>query len=369
MCCLNSTKFDILANKLSKVIDSIISPEQYAFITGRQILDGPLILSETIDWYKKRKKMMLFKVDFEKAFDFVCWRYLDYVLDKLGFGIKWRNLIKAGLASARTSILINGSPTLEFSLKRGLRQGDPLSPFLFIIVVEGFHMDLKDGLAANMFHGVKVGSSDMHLSHLFYADDVIILSEWNQNAMENIICSEDSKKLAWVKRSNILASFDKGGIGVGGLKAFNMSFLLKWRWRLSIIRMLYGFMWLRRFMVMNQVLILVVVTLMGFGQALPVNVEINAEFDAFIFDIASLEPEELVDSDTCIWSLSHDDKFSMNSVRKHIDELSLHSLSPSSMFPFFSSCGEWDIWFQSWHTSKEKKVRAYAIFVASCWTL
>ncbi|GKB38692.1 RNA-directed DNA polymerase, eukaryota, reverse transcriptase zinc-binding domain protein [Tanacetum coccineum] len=82
----------ILANRLSKVIDSIISPEQYAFITRRQILDGPLILSETIDWYKKgKKKMMLFKVDFEKAFE-----------------------------SARISILINGSPTSEFSLKRGL---------------------------------------------------------------------------------------------------------------------------------------------------------------------------------------------------------------------------------------------------------
>ncbi|GJZ70184.1 putative RNA-directed DNA polymerase, eukaryota, reverse transcriptase zinc-binding domain protein [Tanacetum coccineum] len=114
-------------------------------------------------------------------------RYLDYVLDKLGFGIKWRNWIRVGLASARTSILINGSPTSEFSLKRGLRQGCPLLPFLFIIVMEGLGMALNDGLAANMFHGVKVGSPGIHLSHLFYADDVIILSEWNLNAMENII--------------------------------------------------------------------------------------------------------------------------------------------------------------------------------------
>ncbi|GJT46865.1 RNA-directed DNA polymerase, eukaryota, reverse transcriptase zinc-binding domain protein [Tanacetum coccineum] len=99
----------------------------------------------------------------------------------------WGRMIKAGLASARTSILINGSPTLEFSLKRGLRQGDPLSHFLFIIVMEGLHMDINDGLAANMFHGIKVGSPRMHLYHLFYADDVIILSEWNLNSMENII--------------------------------------------------------------------------------------------------------------------------------------------------------------------------------------
>ncbi|GJU75253.1 putative RNA-directed DNA polymerase, eukaryota, reverse transcriptase zinc-binding domain protein [Tanacetum coccineum] len=271
--------------------------------------------------------MMLFKFDFEKAFDSVSWWYLDYVLDKLGFGTKWRNWIKVGLASAKTSILINRSPTSEFSLKRGLRQGDPLLPFLFIIVREGLYMALNNGLAANMFHRVKVGSSSMHISYLFYADDVIILSELNQNAMKNIIqilnifyiasglkiniyksnvyevgvssneveimasytgceasfflftylglpivlnmrrilnwqplidrfktrlsgwkanllsiggrltlikygSSEDSKKLAWVKWLNILASLDKGGLGVSNLKAFNMSLLMKWRWRL-----------------------------------------------------------------------------------------------------------------------------------------
>ncbi|GJX37992.1 hypothetical protein Tco_0251295 [Tanacetum coccineum] len=88
----------------------------------------------------------------------------------------------------------------------------------------------------------------------------------------------------------------------------------------------------------------------------PINVgRTKAEFDALISDVASLEPGELVDFDTCIWSLSHDDKFLVNSVRKHIDELSLPSLCPSSMFPSFSSCGEWDLWFQSWHASKEKK--------------
>ncbi|GJR76425.1 RNA-directed DNA polymerase, eukaryota, reverse transcriptase zinc-binding domain protein [Tanacetum coccineum] len=258
-------------------------------LNGRQILDGPLILSEIIDWYKKRKKkLMLFKVDFKKAFDSMSWRYLDFVLDKLGFGTKWRSWIKVGLVSARTSILVNGGPTSEFSLKRGLRQGDPLSPFLFIIVMEGLHMTLRDGVAANMFQGVKVGSPGILLSHLFYADDVVIFSEWNQTDMENIIRilnifyiasglkinihksnvygigmlidqfkarlsgwkanllsvggrltliksvqggSDDSRKLAWVKWSNILASLDKGGLGIGSLKAFNLSLLLKWRWR------------------------------------------------------------------------------------------------------------------------------------------
>ncbi|GKA17777.1 putative RNA-directed DNA polymerase, eukaryota, reverse transcriptase zinc-binding domain protein [Tanacetum coccineum] len=103
----------IIANRLSKVIDKIVSKEQSAFIAGRQILDGPLILSEVIDWFKRiNKKMFIFKMDFEKAFDSVSWKYLDYVLLSLGFGSKWRSWIRACLHSSRASILINGSPTL-----------------------------------------------------------------------------------------------------------------------------------------------------------------------------------------------------------------------------------------------------------------
>ncbi|GKB28026.1 RNA-directed DNA polymerase, eukaryota, reverse transcriptase zinc-binding domain protein [Tanacetum coccineum] len=118
----------VLANKLSKVINNIVSPEQTTCIASRQILDGPLILSEVIDWYKKRKKkMLLFKIDFEKAFDSVSWRYLDFMLCNLGFGITWRTWIKACLGSSHTSILVNGSPTSEFNVRRGLRQEDLFS--------------------------------------------------------------------------------------------------------------------------------------------------------------------------------------------------------------------------------------------------
>ncbi|GJQ89776.1 RNA-directed DNA polymerase, eukaryota, reverse transcriptase zinc-binding domain protein [Tanacetum coccineum] len=103
------------------------------------------------------------------------------------FGEKWRSWIRECLRSARTSILVNGSPTSEFSIKRGLRQGDPLSPFLFILIMEGLHIVIKDATRSNLIKGVTVGNPGMSLSHFFYADDVVLVTEWNQVDMDNII--------------------------------------------------------------------------------------------------------------------------------------------------------------------------------------
>ena len=137
----------ILANRLAEVVNKLVCHEQSTFISGRQILDGPLMLSEVIEWYKyRKKKLMIFKVDLEKAYDSVSWKYLDYVLNQFGFGEKWREWIRECFHLARTSILVNGSPTAEFSIKKGLRQGDPLSPFLFILIMEGLHIAIRDAI-------------------------------------------------------------------------------------------------------------------------------------------------------------------------------------------------------------------------------
>ena len=72
---------------------------------------------------------MMFKVDFEKAYDSVSWEYLDKLMGFLGFGEKWRAWIRGLCSNARSSVLINGIPTDEFQLFRGLKQGDPISFF------------------------------------------------------------------------------------------------------------------------------------------------------------------------------------------------------------------------------------------------
>ncbi|GKC42081.1 RNA-directed DNA polymerase, eukaryota [Tanacetum coccineum] len=99
----------ILANRLSLVIDGIISQEQSTFIKGRQIMDGPLILNEVISWCKSKKvQALLFKVDFQKAFDSVRWDHIDDILYKLGFGFKWRGWIRGCVFSSKASVLVNG---------------------------------------------------------------------------------------------------------------------------------------------------------------------------------------------------------------------------------------------------------------------
>lgn len=124
----------ILANRMKAVLPTIISPQQIAFLPGRKILDGVVVINELVDWEKRQcKKMLIFKVDFQKAYDSVNWRFLEYMLLHLGFGQKWRRWIKACVCSSRISILVNRSLTQEFEVKRGLKQGDPLAPLLFFV--------------------------------------------------------------------------------------------------------------------------------------------------------------------------------------------------------------------------------------------
>ncbi|KAJ0434710.1 putative RNA-directed DNA polymerase [Helianthus annuus] len=107
----------VLATRIKKVIPSVVASVQTAFVEGRLIFDGPIITSEIISWAKKKhQKIFVFKVDFEKAYDSINWKFLLANLKAMKFPALWRKWVGASVKSCRASVLVNGSPTSEFKL-------------------------------------------------------------------------------------------------------------------------------------------------------------------------------------------------------------------------------------------------------------
>nr|KAJ0186457.1 hypothetical protein LSAT_V11C900469030 [Lactuca sativa] len=185
---LYKTISKVLAERLKKVVHLVVSPVQTAFIKKRFILDGPLILNEVIAWLRKsKKKAFVFKVDFEKAFDSLSWKYLDSILLQMDFGAKWRAWIHGCLSSTRVSILINGAAMSEFGMERGIRQGDLLSPFLYIIAAVGLHIAMEMAKEQGIFEGIQLPQQGPTISHLQYVDDTILMGLWSFENAKNLI--------------------------------------------------------------------------------------------------------------------------------------------------------------------------------------
>jgi len=206
----------ILSKRLKAVLPGLIGDAQTAFVTGRQILDGALIANEVVHWLKRKKKSgVLLKLDFQKAFDSIDWVSLDVVLEEMGFGHLWRCWIKNCITSASMSVLINGVPSKPFQMERGLRQGDPLSPFLFVLMGEVLNRMMQRAADLNLFKGISVGKNGLQLTHLQFADDTLIFCEADQEHLLKI----KNVLLSFQAFSGLMVNFHKSGLIVIGKEA------------------------------------------------------------------------------------------------------------------------------------------------------
>jgi hypothetical protein len=167
-----------IANRIKNVLPSIINDQQSAFLPGRLITDNALIVFEAFHYIKRPRKkdngFVGIKLDIAKAYDNLEWNFIENIMRAMGFPPNTINVIMNCIRIVSFSILINGQPTESFSPNRGIRQGDPLSPYIFIICVAVLSGLITKNLHEGHIHGVTIATNAPPISHLLYANDCIL---------------------------------------------------------------------------------------------------------------------------------------------------------------------------------------------------
>ncbi|VFR03226.1 unnamed protein product [Cuscuta campestris] len=170
----------ILSERLKKIIPKLISQEQAAFQVGKNITDQILMVKEMVHLLSANTRggNCIIKLDLSKAFDKLSWTYLEGVLTKFGFIQHAIHLLMGNLKATHFSVLVNGQPKGFFPMKCGVKQGDPLSPLLFIIALEGLSRFLNYHHSSGLIKPFSAGRTPTPC-HLLYADDIILFTTAN----------------------------------------------------------------------------------------------------------------------------------------------------------------------------------------------
>lgn len=157
----------------------IISDTQGAFVEGRLISDNIIVAHEMIHNLRTKesisKQYMAIKTDMSKAYDHVEWNFLETLLEKMGFDRKWVCWVMACVSTVSYTILLNGRTHGFFRPERGIRQGDPMSPFIFIMAAEALVSVLNKAEEAGRLNGIKLDKNGPAVHHLLFADDSLLM--------------------------------------------------------------------------------------------------------------------------------------------------------------------------------------------------
>lgn len=165
----------VLANRLKRILPQLISESQSAFQSDKAISDNILMAFETPHHMKTKKfgkkGHLALKLDMRKAYDRIEWVFFEKIMLKMGFNSKWVGWILECIRSVTYSILVNGEPQGHIVPTRGIRQGNPLSPYLFLLCSEGLNRLIQQVVTEENIQGVSLCKNGPKISHLFFADD------------------------------------------------------------------------------------------------------------------------------------------------------------------------------------------------------
>ncbi|XP_055960697.1 uncharacterized protein LOC126668753 [Mercurialis annua] len=180
----------ILTARLQEVLPHIISYSQNAFVKNRVISENILLVHEILHSFKHQKtkhsQNLALKLDISKAYDRIEWSFLQHIMQKWGFSDIFINWIMQCVTSVTFSIQINGHIQGYFHPSRGLRQGDPLSPLLFVICAQGLSHMIDQAVNSGFLSGIKLQRNGPVISHLLFADDSIIFSQADMQSVIRI---------------------------------------------------------------------------------------------------------------------------------------------------------------------------------------
>ncbi|KAL0410635.1 UNVERIFIED_CONTAM: putative mitochondrial protein [Sesamum latifolium] len=180
----------VLANRVKPFLGVLISESQSAFVPGRLIMDN-VLLAYKINHFLKHKTWgrtghASIKLDVSKAYDRVEWVFLERVLGRLGFNEGFVHLVMKCVSTVSFSFLLNGEQFGFLSPERGLRQGDPLSPYLFLFCAEAFGGLIRKAECEGTIVGVAVSRTAPSVSHLLFADDMLIFCQATAEALSRL---------------------------------------------------------------------------------------------------------------------------------------------------------------------------------------
>lgn len=162
----------ILANRMKLLMARIISEHQRALVVGRLIQDNIMIAHEAFHYLKNKRKgkrvEIAVKIDMNKAYDRLEWGFVEEVMRRMGFGERWIAWVMECISSARLNLLVGRKKIADLTIERGIRLGDPLSPYLFILAADVLSVMTQKYVDERRLKGIKLANRCPVLSHCFF---------------------------------------------------------------------------------------------------------------------------------------------------------------------------------------------------------